>query len=88
MISRDDISAVKTTSTISLLAGIWLFILPWAYGAYATPNTCNSWIVVVLIMLFAAIRMWSPEAHGVSVVSLLTAFGRSHRRGSLGMQAT
>ena len=70
MINR-DISAVKTASTISLLAGIWLFISPWVYGAYATPNVWNSWIVGVLIMLFAAIRMWSPEARGASVVSLL-----------------
>ena len=66
-----DISAVKTASTTSLLAGIWLFISPWVYGAYGTPNVWNSWIVGVLIMLFAAIRMWSPEARGTSVVSLL-----------------
>ena len=66
-----DISAVKTASTISLLAGIWLFISPWVYGAYATPNAWNSWMVGVLIMLFAAIRMRSPEARGASVVSLL-----------------
>ena len=66
-----DIAAIKTASTISLLAGIWLFISPWVYGAYATPNVWNSWIVGYCIMLFGAVRMGSPEVRGASVVSLL-----------------
>ncbi len=51
---------IKTTSTINLLAGIWLFVSAWVYGAYTMPNAWNNWIVGALIVIFAIIRLASP----------------------------
>lgn len=50
----------KGASGIVLLAGIWLFVSPWVYGAYSTPNAWNSWIVGALIVLIAAVRLAGP----------------------------
>jgi hypothetical protein len=49
--------AAKVSSTIALLAGIWLFVSPWVYGAYTSPNAWNSWIVGAIIVIVAAIRL-------------------------------
>ena len=68
----DRISAVKTASTISFLAGLWLFISPWVYRASSLPNAWNSWIVGAVIATLAALRMGSPlAARGASVVNML-----------------
>lgn len=70
--TNNDMSSVKGTSTINLLAGIWLFVSPWVYRAYMMPNAWNSWIVGALIVLFAAIRTSSPEStRGVSVLNFI-----------------
>ena len=50
---------MKATSVIALLAGIWLFISPWVYGAYTSPDAWNSWIVGAVIAILAAIRLAS-----------------------------
>jgi uncharacterized membrane protein len=50
----------KTTSTIALLAGIWLFISPWVYGSYMQVNAWNSWIVGAAIFIIGVIRLASP----------------------------
>src|SRR5690349_8511362 len=72
MMTNSDVSAVKGTSSINLLAGIWLFLSPWVYRAYMMPDAWNSWIVGALIVLFAAIRVSSPEGtRGVSVLNLI-----------------
>ena len=47
-------------SVIALLAGLWLFISPWVYGAYHVPNAWNSWIVGAIIAIFAAFRLGYP----------------------------
>lgn len=52
--------AAKIGSTITLLAGIWLFISPWVYATFALPNAWNNWIVGALLIIFAAIRLASP----------------------------
>ena len=57
-----DTPAARPASTIALLAGIWLFVSPWIYGAAATPNAWNSWIVGALIVIFAASRLNRPFA--------------------------
>lgn len=50
---------MKATSTVALLAGIWLFVSPWVYGAYSSPNAWNSWIIGAVIVILAAIRLAS-----------------------------
>lgn len=54
--------AVRTASTITLLAAIWFFISPWVYGAYGNMNAWNSWIVGFIIGVLAIIRLSSPAA--------------------------
>jgi hypothetical protein len=53
-------TAAKASSTICLLAGIWLFISPWVYHVYTHANAWNSWIVGGFIVLFAIIRILRP----------------------------
>ena len=53
-------TTVKGASGINLLAGIWLFISAWVYGAYALQNAWNSWIVGALIVILAAVRLSDP----------------------------
>lgn len=66
-----NVAAVKTTATINLLAGIWLFISPWVYGAYSVPSAWNSWIVGALIAIFAGSRIYNPSMRGLSIANLL-----------------
>lgn len=71
MTSR-EISAVKTSAVINLLAGIWLFISPWAYKAYTPHSAWNSWIVGALIVIFGAIRVSKPlSTAGLSLIHLI-----------------
>lgn len=62
MPNRDEVSigALRTSTTINLLAGIWLFISPWVYRDYLDSNAWNCWIVGFLIALFAVIHMSNP----------------------------
>jgi hypothetical protein len=55
-----NVGPVRAASTLNILAGIWLFVSPWVYGAYTNPNAWNSWIVGAVIVILAAIRMGSP----------------------------
>ncbi len=53
---------VRVASTISLLAGLWLFVSPWMYHAYTIPNAWNSWLIGAFVALLAAIRLsWPTE---------------------------
>lgn len=54
------LSAAKAASTICLLAGIWLFVSPWVYGAYTNGNAWNCWIVGGFMILFGIIRIARP----------------------------
>ena len=63
---RIDAHPARGASIIALLAGLWLFVSPWVYGAYGNTNAWNSWIVGALIFLFALIRMNQPAATGLS----------------------
>ena len=65
-----NMAVVKTTATINLLAGIWLFVSPWVYQSYAL-NAWNSWIVGALIVVFAASRLSSPITSGLSLVNVV-----------------
>lgn len=51
---------VRTASTITLLAGIWLFISPWLYAAYRLHDAWDSWIVGLALVILAATRIGRP----------------------------
>jgi hypothetical protein len=58
--THDALNIAKASSTICLLAGIWLFVSPWVYGAYTNANAWNSWIVGGFMILFAITRITRP----------------------------
>ena len=58
--SRAALRGAKVASTICLLAGIWLFVSPWVYGAFTQGSAWNSWIVGGLLILFAIARIARP----------------------------
>lgn len=57
---NENLSGVRAASTFNVLAGIWLFISPWVYGAYTSANAWNSWIVGAIIIILAATRAGNP----------------------------
>lgn len=72
MTDTNHVPAIRTASTINLLAGIWLFVSPWVYLVYRNPDSWNNWIVGAVIVILAAIRLGNPlQAGGVSVVNML-----------------
>lgn len=65
-------SSLKTTSGLNILLGLWLFLSPWIYFASANPDAWNSWILGVLIVLFAALRYANPSSgRGLSAMNML-----------------
>jgi hypothetical protein len=63
MTTTDHSMQVRTAAGINALLGIWLFVSPWVYGYYAARSggAWNSWVVGVLILLFAASRYSTPH---------------------------
>lgn len=58
-----DTSQVKVASGLNFLAGIWIIISAWVYGAiYTSGSAWNSIIVGIIIAVFAAIRFFSPRS--------------------------
>jgi SPW repeat len=53
-------------SSIAFLAGLWLFVSPWIYGASGNGSAWNGWIVGAMISVFAVIRMKRPSETGLS----------------------
>ena len=53
-------TAMTAASVIAFLAGIWLFISPWIYGAYGVANAWNSWIIGAAIVILTGFRMGYP----------------------------
>ena len=68
-----DTSQVKVASGLNFLAGIWIVISAWVYGAvYTSGSAWNSIIVGIVIAAFAAIRFFSPRsAVGLSWINAL-----------------
>jgi SPW repeat len=58
--SSGSLNAARAASTICLLAGIWFFISPWVYRAYADLSSWNSWIVGGLMIVFSIVRLARP----------------------------
>ncbi|MBV9497975.1 MAG: SPW repeat protein [Acidobacteriaceae bacterium] len=66
------LGGIRAASTICLLAGIWLFVSPWVYGAYTHGNAWNSWILGAAIFLLACVRVSRPAySTGISWVNLV-----------------
>lgn len=66
------LGGIRAASLICLLAGIWLFVSPWVYGAYTSGNAWNSWIVGAAIFLLACARVSRPAySTGISWVNLV-----------------
>jgi hypothetical protein len=66
------LGGIRAASMICLLAGIWLFVSPWVYGAYTSGNAWNSWIVGAAIFLLACVRVSRPAySTGISWVNLV-----------------
>ena len=53
-------AAATLASGINVLAGVWLFVSPWVYGAAGNPNSWNSWILGAVIAAFAFIQWSNP----------------------------
>jgi uncharacterized membrane protein len=53
----------KWASAINIIAGLWLFVSPWVYRAYASPDAWNSWIVGAIIAIFAIIQYNNPAGN-------------------------
>ena len=68
-----DTSQVKVASGLNFLAGIWIIISAWVYGAiYTSGSAWNSIVVGIVIAVFAAIRFFSPRsAVGLSWINAL-----------------
>ena len=71
--ANTDTSQVKVASGLNFLAGIWIIISAWVYGAiYTSGSAWNSIIVGIVIAVFAAIRFFSPRsAVGLSCINAL-----------------
>jgi hypothetical protein len=58
--TRNSVGVARAASTICLLAGIWLFVSPWVYGAAGSANAWNSWIVGAAMFIIGAVRLGTP----------------------------
>lgn len=54
------LGGIRTASVICLLAGIWLFVSPWVYGAYDHGSAFNAWFVGAAIFLIGCLRTSRP----------------------------
>lgn len=73
-VTRPQNGQVKTASGLNFLAGLWLIISPWVFGATmrGTGAAWNSVIVGIIIAVFAAIRFFAPRsAVGLSWINAL-----------------
>jgi hypothetical protein len=67
-----DPTGARVSAGINILLGIWVFVSPWVYGAAGNASAWNSWIVGILVALFALIRMNSPEnARGAGWINMV-----------------
>ena len=61
---QDAAIAAQTTSLMVAIAALWFFVSPWAYGFSLHESAWNSWIVGVVMLAFATIRLLSPAHTG------------------------
>jgi hypothetical protein len=63
---RTEAHPATGASLLNLLAGLWLFVSPWIYGAYGSSSAWNSWIIGAVIFLLALIRRRHPDETNLS----------------------
>lgn len=54
-------ATIRAASVLNLLLGTWLYISPWVFGSYATPEVWNSGAVGGMIATLAALRIAHPS---------------------------
>ena len=71
--ANTDTSQVRVASGLNFLAGIWIIISAWVYGAiYTSGSAWNSIIVGIVVAVLAAIRFFAPRsAVGLSWINAL-----------------
>ena len=57
-VTKSPAALGRAASAVCMLAGIWLFVSPWVYGAGG--SAWNSWIVGALLFLIGLVRVSSP----------------------------
>src|ERR1700733_4625958 len=67
--ARTDAHPAPGASLIAVLAGLWLFVSPWIYGAYGNSSAWNCRVIGASIFAFGAVRMNRPAATGPSWVN-------------------
>jgi uncharacterized membrane protein len=60
--NRKNLQQVRVECTISLIAGIWLFVSPWVYGSEHNLNSWNSWLIGGLIITCMWLRLAFPSS--------------------------
>jgi hypothetical protein len=64
----------RVASAITLVAGIWLFVTPFLYGAFGNGNMYNGFTIGGLIIVFSLIRLARP-LHGPALSWMQVIFG-------------
>jgi hypothetical protein len=54
----------KAASAVATLAGLWLFVSPWVYGATMNGDAWNNWIVGSFMVLFGFTQLARPADSG------------------------
>jgi hypothetical protein len=67
--ARTDAHPARGASSVAVLCGLWLFLSPWIYGASGNTSAWNSWIIGVLILVFAATRRTYPALTSLSWIN-------------------
>jgi hypothetical protein len=70
MTADTETGIARGASMIALLAGLWLVVSPWVYGAGSAPNALNSWMTGGMIATFAFITATQPGSAFVSWVNV------------------
>jgi hypothetical protein len=70
MKADSETAFARGASVITLLAGLWLVVSPWVFGAGEAANAFNSWMVGGMIAAFALIRVTQPNSSFVSWVNV------------------
>ena len=85
---HSKLGAIRVTSTLCLLAGIWFFVSPWIYGVEASANARNCWIIGGFMILFGILRIARPVySTALSWCNTGPGIGPFARLGSMGIPA-
>lgn len=57
---QDNAIAAQTVSLMVLVAALWLFVSPWAYGFSTEASAWNAWGVGAIMFAFSCFRLLAP----------------------------